>query len=61
MFFDDAIDHFLAYLQTEKGLADNTVTSYGRDLTKLFQFLAKKSSIRSMRLKSNISSRGWYH
>ena len=42
MFFDDAIDHFLAYLQTEKGLADNTVTSYGRDLTKLFQFLAKK-------------------
>ena len=41
MFFDDAIDHFLAYLQTEKGLADNTVSSYGRDLTKLFHFLAK--------------------
>ena len=42
MFFDDAIDHFLAYLQTEKGLAENTVSSYGRDLTKLFHFLGKK-------------------
>ena len=30
---DDAIDHFLAFARVEKGLSENTVAAYGRDLS----------------------------
>lgn len=32
MNLDDAIDQFLAWARIEKGLAENTIQSYGRDL-----------------------------
>ena len=45
MRFDDAIDHFLAYLRTEKGLSDNTVVSYGRDLLKFSKYVQKRETL----------------
>lgn len=37
----DLIKEFLAYIQVEKGLARNTLESYGRDLKRLDQWAAK--------------------
>jgi len=39
---DDLLDQFINYLRIERGLADNTVSSYSRDLTKFSQFLASQ-------------------
>ncbi len=39
---DDLLDQFINHLRIERGLADNTVTSYSRDLTRFSQFLAAR-------------------
>jgi len=39
---DAAIDAYLSYVRVEKGLADNTVDAYGRDLAALAASLAKQ-------------------
>jgi integrase/recombinase XerD len=36
---DVLVDQFLAYLRMERGLADNTVEAYGRDLVRFSRFL----------------------
>ncbi|MGI5853680.1 MAG: site-specific tyrosine recombinase XerD [Bacillota bacterium] len=38
----DLLQNFLAYLAVEKGLAENTVQSYGRDLKNFFTYLTAK-------------------
>ncbi len=42
MHIDAAIDAYLSYVRVEKGLADNTVAAYGRDLSALAKSLAKQ-------------------
>ena len=37
------IDEFLNYLSVERGLADNTLSAYRRDLTQYTSFLSKKN------------------
>lgn len=39
---DLAIDQFLAWARIEKGLSDNTLEAYGRDLSQLAAFLEKQ-------------------
>ncbi len=39
---DSAIDTYISYIRVEKGLADNTVAAYGRDLAALSQSLVKQ-------------------
>ncbi|MBN1277745.1 MAG: site-specific tyrosine recombinase XerD [Deltaproteobacteria bacterium] len=36
---DDLADQFIYYLRVERGLADNTVQAYSRDLSRFFNFL----------------------
>jgi integrase/recombinase XerD len=42
---DAAIDAYLSYVRVEKGLADNTVDAYGRDLAALAASLAKLGAV----------------
>lgn len=39
---DTTIHVFLSYLRVEKGLAQNTILAYGRDLRRFSAFLAKR-------------------
>src|SRR5690554_5101598 len=39
------LEDYLHFLQIERGLADNTLTSYKRDLTNYMEFLKKKQQI----------------
>jgi len=41
---DYIIKDFLTYLKTEKGLSDNTLESYGRDLRQFAEFLKEKGN-----------------
>lgn len=45
MQIDAAIDAYLSYVRVEKGLADNTVAAYGRDLAALAASLAKQDLV----------------
>ncbi|HDR16230.1 MAG TPA: site-specific tyrosine recombinase XerD [Desulfobacteraceae bacterium] len=40
---DKWVDQFLLYLRIERGLADNTISAYGRDLTVFLDFLENRS------------------
>jgi integrase/recombinase XerD len=40
---DDLADQYINYLRVERGLADNTVQAYSRDLNRFFQFLESHS------------------
>ncbi|HRZ40985.1 MAG TPA: site-specific integrase, partial [Candidatus Omnitrophota bacterium] len=40
---EDLIEGFLSYLAVERGLADNTLLAYRRDLLKYAEFLASRS------------------
>jgi integrase/recombinase XerD len=46
---EEILKSFLEYLSVEKGLSQNTILSYGRDLRKYFRFLekARKSVVRA--------------
>ncbi len=40
---DNLADQFINYLRVERGLADNTIQSYSRDLNRFFQFLEARA------------------
>ncbi|KGX92235.1 tyrosine recombinase XerD [Pontibacillus halophilus JSM 076056 = DSM 19796] len=42
---NDALNDFLHYLRIERGLSDNTLSSYKRDLTQYLTFLSKEKGI----------------
>ena len=38
---DDLVDQFMTYLRVERGLSDNTVQAYSRDLSRFMDYLEK--------------------
>jgi integrase/recombinase XerD len=42
LLMDNLADQFINYLRIERGLADNTVQAYSRDLTRFFLFLEER-------------------
>src|SRR5580658_9292210 len=47
------LEQFLAYLKVEKGLANNTVLSYGTDLRQFFSFLASRKIFLALDITNN--------
>jgi len=45
---EDHLKHFIRFLQMDKGMAQNTVTSYERDLKSYFHYLNKVEEIQSL-------------
>jgi integrase/recombinase XerD len=43
---ESAIHVFLSYMRVEKGLAQNTILAYGRDLRRFAEFLRKRHKVR---------------
>ena len=48
------LDAFLHYLQVEKGLSDNTIDSYRRDLTRFLSYLKEQAVLTSTKLNVRI-------
>ena len=49
----DLADEFISYLSIERGLAENTLLSYKRDLAKFMEYLEKKGIHSVERIKKN--------
>lgn len=50
---DSLLDSFLTYLAVEKGLSENTLESYGRDIRKFLSFVDKKGITAAEGIKYN--------
>jgi len=50
---DSLLDSFLTYLAVEKGLSENTLESYGRDIRKFLSFVDKKGVTAAEGIKYN--------
>ncbi|MCL4243816.1 MAG: site-specific tyrosine recombinase XerD [Candidatus Dadabacteria bacterium] len=48
---DDLLDSFLSYLVVEKGLSENTLESYGRDLKKFLLFIKSRGMTSAREIK----------
>ncbi|MCC6713330.1 MAG: site-specific tyrosine recombinase XerD [Candidatus Dadabacteria bacterium] len=48
---DDLLDSFLSYLVVEKGLSENTLESYGRDLKKFLLFIKSRGTTSAREIK----------
>lgn len=48
---DDLLDSFLSYLVVEKGLSENTLESYGRDLKKFLLFIKSRGITSAREIK----------
>ncbi|MGH7892980.1 MAG: site-specific integrase, partial [Thermodesulfobacteriota bacterium] len=48
---DVLLDSFLSYLAVEKGLSENTLESYGRDLRKFILFMEETGKVPAGEIK----------
>ncbi|WP_193316088.1 site-specific integrase, partial [Flavicella marina] len=50
---NDLLDSFLSFLVVEKGLSENTLESYGRDLKKFLLFIESRGITSAREIKYN--------